>query len=365
MLLQCVRRLTAEMNGVKLAGGVLVASLVWGLSTAQAAGVSVKGTGATFPSKVYARWVDRFNELNPSVAMGYTPTGSGEGIKQITARAVQFGGTDTALAPSVLKDKGLIQIPMLIGGLVPAVNVPGVGNNRLLLTGPVLADIMLGKIARWDDEAIRGLNPGLKLPSLPIVRVVRQDKSGSSEGFAAYLAASSADFKALVQVSHKPNWPGKVLEGKGNDGVAELLKSNVGAIAYLSFDRVSKDGLAGVRLRNPAGRDVVASVEGFKDAILGSDVYRKGDDTATLLNTARPGAWPITMTSYMLLDAKPRNLRDTEWAARFVYWCFMHGDDLTKGTGFAPLPDRVQAKLASRLLEIHGPNGDIPKLVVN
>ena len=365
MFAQCVRRVKAEMYGVKVAGAVVASCLVWGLSTAQAAGLAVKGTGATFPSKVYARWVDRFNELNPSVALDYAPTGSGEGIKQITARAVQFGGTDTPLEPGVLKDKGLIQIPMLIGGLVPTVNLPGVGSNRLLLTGPVLADIMLGKITRWDDEAIRGLNPGVKLPALPIARVVRQDKSGSSEGFAAYLAASSADFKALVQVSHKPNWPGKVLEGKGNDGVAELLKSNVGAIAYLSFDRVSKDGLAGVRLRNPAGRDVVASVEGFKDAILGSDVYRKGDDTATLLNTARPGAWPITMTSYMLLDAKPRNLRDTEWAARFVYWCFMHGDDLTKGTGFAPLPDRVQAKLASRLLEIHGPNGDIPKLVVN
>lgn len=344
---------------------VLLAIGLGGQPAALAAEVSLKGTGATFPSKVYGRWIERFNELNPQVMLGYAPTGSGEGIKQISARAVQFGGTDTPLTPAALQDKGLVQVPMLVGGLVPTVNLPGVGANRLLLTGEVLADIMLGKVTQWDDEAIRALNPGMRLPKLAIVRVVRQDKSGSSEGLAAYLAMVSPAFKAQVTVSHQPNWPGQPLAGKGNDGVAELLKATPGAITYLSFDRVMRDQLTGVRMRNPSGRDVTASVEAFRDAILGSDVYRKGDDTASLMNVDRPGAWPLTMTSYVLLDARPKSMRETEWAARFVFWCFMHGDDLTKGTGFAPLPDRVQAKLAARLMQIHGPNGEMPKLTVN
>lgn len=337
--------------------GAVSASVAW------AGAVQISGTGATFPARVYDRWTQSFMQKNPATRVSYAPTGSGEGIRQATARAVQFGGTDTPLSAKVLADKGLVQIPMLVGGLVPVVNLPGVASNRLVLTGEVLADIMAERITFWDHERIAALNPGLNLPHRAIVRVVREDASGTSEAFTRYLAASSPVFQAAVAVSQKPSWSGKVVAAPGMDGLAHALRANVGAITYLSYDRVQRDDLTAVRLRNPSGKDVAASEEGFREAILGSNVYLQGDDTASLLNVARKDAWPLTMTSYVLLDAKPRDMAVANWTAHYVYWCFMHGDELTRGTGFAPLPSKVQAKLVARLMQIHGPDGDVPKFI--
>lgn len=337
--------------------GTLSASLAF------AGAVQISGTGATFPARVYERWTQTFSQRNQTVKVNYTPSGSGEGVKQASARTVQFGGTDTPLSAKVLAEKGLVQIPMLVGGLVPVVNLPGVGANKLVLTGEVWADIMANRLAYWDDERIADLNPDVKLPHKAIIRVVRDDASGTSEALARYLAASSAAFQGVVAVSNKPNWPGKVVPATGMDGLARELRANVGAITYLSYDRVVRDQLASVKLRNPAGKDVSASEEGFKEAILGSNVYLQGDDTASLLNVARKDAWPLTMTSYVLLDAKPKDKVVADWTSHYVYWCFMHGDELTRGTGFAPLPGKVQAKLVARLLQIHGPDGDVPKFI--
>jgi phosphate transport system substrate-binding protein len=325
--------------------------------------VQIKGAGASFPSRVYERWTARFAGLNPGVAVRYTPTGSGDGIKQIKARAVQLGGTDSPLSPQQLSEAKLVQIPMLVGGLVPVVNVPGVAPNQLVLSGEVLAGIMQGEIARWDDARIAELNPGMRLPALPIARIVREEASGSTEVWVRYLGMSSKRFASAVPVSQKPTWPGAPLRAKGNDGVAALLKDTGGGISYVSYDRVLKDRLSGVRLRTPAGHTVAASEDAFRAAILASDVYRKGDDTASLLATPRADAWPLTATSYVLLDAAPSDTAQADWVARFVYWCFMHGDELTRGTGFAPLPDRVQARLAARLMQVHGPGGQVPSLV--
>lgn len=343
----------------------LIAGVVGALSAsvALAGAVQISGTGATFPARVYERWTQNFTQQNQLVQVNYTPTGSGEGIKQALARTVQFGGTDTPLSAQALTEKGLVQIPMLVGGLVPVVNLPGVAANKLVLSGDVLADIMSGRITHWDHDRIGDLNPGVNLPHKAIVRVVREDASGTSEALTRYLAMSSPAFQGAVAVSQKPSWPGKVVQAKGMEGLARELKANVGAISYLSYDRVVRDQLASVRLRNAAGREVVASEDGFREAILGSNVYLQGDDTASLLNVSRKDAWPLTMTSYVLLDAKPKDKAVSNWTAHYVYWCFMHGDELTRGTGFAPLPAKVQAKLVARLLQIHGPDGDVPKFI--
>lgn len=337
------------------------ALVAWACVGGQAAWgqVAIKGAGATFPSRVYERWMQRFAELNPRVTLQYTPTGSGDGVKQVTARTVHLGGTDTPLTPQQLAEAKLVQIPMLVGGLVPVVNLPGVGPNQLVFTGELLADIMQGQLTRWDDARIAALNPGVKLPALMISRIVRLDASGSSEVWTRYLALSSARFAAAVPVSAKPAWPGTPLSAKGNDGVVALLKATSGGLTYVSLDRVLKDKLSGVKLRGATGVPVAASEEAFRAAILVSDVYRKGDDTASLLAMPRAEAWPLTATSYMLLDAQPQDADSATWAMRFVYWCFMHGDELTRGTGFAPLPDRVQARLSGRLLQVHGPQGQV------
>lgn len=326
--------------------------------TALAAGsglAQVKGAGATFPSKVYERWAQTYEQTGTKVM--YRPTGSGDGIKQISARAVHFGGSDSPLPPEELSKRKLVQLPMLVGGIVPVVNLPGVANNRLQLTGELLADILLGRITRWNDGRIAALNPNLALPPLNIRRVVREDKSGTTDMFTRYLAHVSPAFKAEVGTGQAPKWPGEVETGPGNDGVVQKLKSLPGGIAYVSYDRVVQDKLAGVRLKNAAGNFAVASEEGFKAAIMDSDLSRQGDDLASLIDRQGTLTWPITLTSFVLVDAEPQQAGAASPALRFLYWCFSHGDKLTQGTGFAPLPNILQARVAARFASIRAKDG--------
>jgi phosphate transport system substrate-binding protein len=320
----------------------------------------VRGAGATFPSKVYDRWALSFAKQTGQQVL-YKGTGSGDGIKQITERAVDFGGTDSPLTSEELAKRKLIQMPMLIGGIVPVLNVPGIGPNKMLLSAGVLADIMAGRIATWHDARITDLNPGLSLPARPIVRIVRGDRSGTTEGYSRYLSEGSPGFKKDVGIGQLPNWPGTVTRAEGNDGMVKALKATQGAIAYVSYDRVVQDELAAVRLRNAANQVVSASEAGFREAILDSDVSRKGDDLASLMNRPSPGAWPITLTSFVLFDAEPADSTRASTTMKFIYWCFMHGDDLTHGTGFAPLPINLQARLAPRFAQVKPKDGKVPK----
>ncbi len=316
----------------------------------------VNGAGATFPSKVYERWAQTY-EKTEQVKVNYKPTGSGDGVRQITERKVQFGGSDSPLPPAELAKRHLVQLPMLIGGIVPVVNLPGVADGRLQLSGEVLADIMAGRIARWNDARITALNPGLALPATPIKRIVRADKSGTTEGFTRYLSLVSDSFKSEVGAGQQPKWPGETEAAEGNDGMVRALKAQAGSIAYVSYDRVVADKLAGVRMRNAAGLFVAASEAGFRSAILESELSRAGDDLASLMNRPGAGSWPITLTSFVLVDAEPPTADGASPALRFLYWCFMHGDDLTRGTGFAPLPVNMQSRLAARFATIKAQDG--------
>lgn len=325
-----------------------------GLALAQ----GVQGAGATFPSKVYETWGRAFEKVGGG-PVAYKGTGSGDGIKQITARKVDFGGTDAPLPPAELAKQHLVQIPMLVGGVVPVVNLPGAGGT-VQLDGGLLADIYLGRVKAWNDPRIAALNPGVALPGLPIKRVVRAEKSGTTDGFTRYLAGASATFKSEVGASQAPSWPGDVLKAEGNDGMVQTLRATPGALAYVSYDRVLRDKLAPVKLRNAAGRFVLPSERGFAAAVLESEMYRSGDDLATLLD--RPGneSWPITLTSFVLVDAEPPSAAKALGALKFLYWCFMHGDDLTRGTGFAPLPVSVQSRLAGRFIQVKPRDGELP-----
>lgn len=339
----------------------LVASL--GLATAIPAQPAptlpaVQGQGATFPSKVYATWAAAFQKAGGG-AVAYKGTGSGDGIKQISARTVDFGGTDAPLAAAELAKHKLVQIPMLVGGVVPVVNLPGLG-APLQLSGELLADIYLGRIKTWSDARIAALNPAAALPATPIKRVVRADKSGTSDGFSRYLAGASAPFKAEVGAGQAPAWPGEPLKAEGNDGMVQTLRATPGAIAYVSYDRVLRDKLTAVKLRNAAGRFVAPSERGFSSAALDSDMHRRGDDLATLLDRPGTDTWPITLTSFVLVDAEPPSGARAQATLKFLYWCFMHGDDLTRGTGFAPLPVSVQSRLAARFTQVRPKDGQLP-----
>lgn len=317
-------------------------------AAAAPARAEVQGAGASFPSKVYERWAQAFEKSAGGAKVSYRATGSGEGIRQMRERLVQFGGTDVPLSPEELARHRLVQLPMLVGGVEPVVNLPGLGGGRLRLDGEVLAALMSGRIARWNDARIAALNPGLALPALPVRRVVRADKSGTTEAFTQYLAAVSPQFRTEVGAGMAPKWPGEVHAAEGNDGVVRELKVQAGSIAYVSHDRAVRDGLAGVRLRNAAGQFVAASEAGFRAAVLESDLSRRHDDRASLLN--RPGgeSWPITLVSFVLVDAQPASGEGAAATLRFLYWCFSNGDRLTRDTGFAPLPTGLQAQLVAR-----------------
>lgn len=321
----------------------------------------VKGAGATFPSAVYESWARQYEKLT-GVKVNYQATGSGDGLKRAIAREVQFGGSDIALSEAELAKSKLIQLPTLVGGIVPVLNLGNISSNDLRLSGPVLADIMLGNISQWNDKKIVGLNPNLALPNKPIVRVVRADKSGSTEGFTKYLSLVSKTFEERVGVSALPKWPHEntLVSAQGNDGLVKAVASTLGAISYVSYDRVLKSNLVAARLETgDAGNFVAASEDGFKQAVRVSKMQTEGLDTASLLNMPHPMAWPITLTTYVLFDAYPKRASEASEAMQFLYWSQLSGDKLVKNTGFAPLPLRVQAVFSAKFSKI-APQDGVP-----
>jgi phosphate transport system substrate-binding protein len=317
---------------------------------------NVKGAGASFPSQVYQRWAENYARTH-HVVVQYRATGSGDGIKQAVARSVAFGGTDAPLSAADLRLRKLVQVPTAVGGVVPVLNVRGIGTNQLVLSGALLADIFLGRVQRWNDPRIAELNPGVPLPSLTIQRVVRADRSGTSEGFSRYLASVSEGFASTAGASQQPKWPGQPITGEGNDGVIKVLQATEGAIAYVSFDRVQREALSALRLQNATGRAVAASEAGFRAAIRQSALHLKGDDQASVLNQPGSDSWPITLTTFVLIDAAPARAADVDGALRFFYWAFTNGDRQLAGTGFAPLPASVQARLAARFATVKPRDG--------
>ena len=325
----------------------------------------IRGAGATFPSAVYQAWGQEYEKVTSKKVL-YSPTGSGDGQKKVIARDVDFGGSDIAMSEADLAKHRLLQLPTLVGGMVPVVNIKGVSANALRLDGAVLADIFLGKVVQWNDKSIAALNPRLALPKLPIVRVVRSDRSGSTEAFTHYLSLQSDSFKQSLGRSSLPAWPveGSAIEkGDGNDGVVKLLKQIPGAISYVSYDRVVQQQLSAVVLRNGTNSGFVeASERGFRAAVLASGMYKTGDEATTLMNLPSPDAWPITMTTFVLVDAQPPTAAAVQDAVQFLYWTQLSGDRLLKNSGFTPFPSAVQARFAARLAAISPKDATFVKL---
>lgn len=329
--------------------------LLLGLHNSVYAG-EIRGAGATFPSLVYKSWAVVY-EKDRGGKVSYQSTGSGDGVKRITAREVDFGASDSPLSMADLEAHKLIQFPTVVGGIVPVVNIRGVGASQLKLTGEVLAGIMRGTITQWNDKRIASLNAELSLPNAPIVRVVRAEKSGTTEAFTKYLSAMSPEWTSAVGHGQVVKWLGGVISVEGNDGVVKALKESQGAISYVSYDRVIASKLAGVRLRNKAGQYVSASEDGFKSAVQESDLNKKGDETASLLDQNGPLSWPICVTTYILVDAQPKTAAGARESLQFLYWTFLHGDSLIRSTGFTTLPTAIQARLMPRFQKVRPLDG--------
>jgi len=297
--------------------------------------VTINGAGATFPAPLYNAWSQEYGQQR-KVAINYQAIGSGGGIKAITARSVDFGATDSPMTDAELSQAaGVIHIPTCVGCVVAAYNIPG-GPTSIKLTGQVLADIFTGKIGTWNHAAIAGLNPGVRLPALRIVPVSRADSSGTTAIFTSYLARVSASFKAEIGEGKSVNIRVGV-KGKGNDGVAALVRQTPGALGYVELAYAEKNNMPFALIQNAKGNWVVASIKSATESATAKDL--PADFRAMITNTQDKEGYPIAGFTWLLIypNAK-REVKD------FIRWCLTDGQKSAARYDYAPLPEPVRRR---------------------
>jgi phosphate transport system substrate-binding protein len=337
-----------------LRAGALAAAL--GLFGACANASEISGAGATFPYPIYAKWADAY-KAKTGVSMNYQSIGSGGGIQQIKKKTVNFGASDAPLKPADLDEAGLTQFPMIMGGIVPVVNLQGVNPGQMKLTGPVLADIFLGKIQKWSDPAIAKLNPGLKLPDQAIAVVHRSDGSGTTYNFADYLAKVSPEWKDKVGVNTSVEWP-TGLGGKGNEGVAAVTSQTAGAIGYVEYAYALQNKMTYTLMGNKEGNFVAPNAASFQSAA--ANANWKGTPGYALLLTDQPGkdSWPITASSFILVYKKQDDAAVAKAVLDFFAWSYANGQKMAEELDYVPMPASVVSLVEDTWKnEIKGPDG--------
>ena len=319
-----------------------------------ASGPQISGAGATFPAPLYAKWAEA-QKAASGLTLNYQAIGSGGGIKQIEASTVAFGASDKPLKPDDLEKNGLAQFPTVVGGVVPVANLPGVTPGGLKLTGPVLADIYLGKVAKWSDPEIAALNAGSKLPNLPITVVHRSDGSGTSFLFTSYLSAVAPQW-AKVGASDSVAWP-VGLGGKGNDGVAAFVKQTPGAIGYVEYAYAKQNGMTFALLQNASGAFVSPTAANFAAAAAGADWSQAPGFYLLLLNQAGANAWPITGATFILMHRHQTDPNAARTVLGFFDAAYKTGDAQAQALDYVPLPEAVKALVRQSWAGIVGPNG--------
>jgi len=333
-----------------LVGVSAAAAIAFGALAAE-----ISGAGATFPYPIYAKWAEAY-AAKTGLKMNYQSIGSGGGIKQITSKTVDFGASDMPLKPADLEKDGLTQFPMVMGGVVPVFNVPGIAAGQLKLDGKVLADIYLGKITKWNDPAIAALNSGLKLPDLAIAPVYRSDGSGTTFIFTHYLSEVSPEWKDKVGENTSVQFPTGI-GGKGNEGVSAMASRTVGAIGYVEYAYAKQNKLTYALLRNKDGQFVSPDSAAFRAAAANAD-WSKTQDFYLLL-TDQPGkdSWPITGATFILLhkqQAKPEVAREV---INFFDWAYLNGGKLADELDYVPMPENVVKLVEQSWQQIKGPDG--------
>lgn len=313
------------------------------------------GAGATFPYPIYAKWADAYRKATGN-GMNYQSIGSGGGIKQITAKTVDFGASDMPMKPEDLEKYGLMQFPAIMGGVVPVYKVKGIGGGELTLSGPLLAAIYLGKVKSWNDPAIVALNKNVKLPAQAISVVHRSDGSGTTFIFANYLSKVSPEWKSSVGEGTSVKWPAGV-GGKGNEGVANYVAQIDGSIGYVEYAYAKQNKLAAAKLVNREGQAVAPVDETFKAAAAGAD-WAKAPGMALLL-TDQPGkqSWPMTGASFILvhkIQSKPEIAAEV---LKFFDWSFSNGAQMAAELDYVPMPDPVVKLIRSAWKNIKDSSG--------
>jgi phosphate transport system substrate-binding protein len=328
---------------------------VAGLAFATSAfAADITGAGSSFVFPIVAKWAATYKGVSGN-GLNYQSIGSGGGIAQIKAKTVTFGATDKPLTSKELGAFGLTQFPVVIGGIVPVVNVPGVKPGQLTLDGTTLAEIFQGKISNWSDPAIKKLNPGVNLPSKAISVVHRSDGSGTTFQFSTYLSRVSNDWKANVGADTAIDWPTGI-GAKGNEGVAGNVAQISGAIGYVEYAYAKQNHLAYTKMINKAGQAVEPTVEAFRSGAAAADWVGAAKNDFYVLFLDSPGAqsWPITATTFVLVYKNPPDQKATQDALKFFQWGFEKGDQLALSLDYVPLPDNAVKAIEASWKGIQG-----------
>jgi phosphate transport system substrate-binding protein len=308
-----------------------------------ATAADISGAGATFPYPIYAKWADAYKKLT-GIGLNYQSIGSGGGIKQIKAKTVTFGASDMPLKPDDLKAAGLVQFPMIIGGVVPVVNIKGVAPGQLRLDGAAVASIYLGEITQWDDPRIKRLNPKLPLPSTAIAPVYRSDGSGTNFLFSDYLSKESPKFQSIIGANSSVQWPIGI-GAKGNEGVANMTTQTDGAIGYVEYAYAKQNKMAFALLSNKAGAAVAPSAESFQAAAANADWMAADSYYLILTDQAGAKSWPITGASFILVYKEPADPAAVNEALKFFAWAYKNGAAMASELDYVPLPAPLIAQV--------------------
>ena len=330
--------------GVLALGIVLTAAACGGSSTASSsaapAGDTFVGAGSTFAQPLYTAWAQTYQGVSSGVKLNYQGVGSTAGIAAIEAKTVQFGATDAPLTADLLASNGLVQFPTAVGGTVVIVNLSGVPAGTLKLDGPTLASIYLGKITKWNDAAIKALNPGVKLPSSKINVVHRSDGSGTSWIFTSYLSAVSPSWKSQIGAATAPAWPVGT-GGAKSAGVAALVKQLNGSIGYVEYTYAQQNSISTVMLKNADGKTVAPSLTGFAAAASNATWDASQGFAQALVNEPGATAWPITGATFALMQKSQSDAATAQMVLKFFDWGYKSGVSQAQSLDYVPIPAKV------------------------
>jgi phosphate transport system substrate-binding protein len=334
----------------------IIGAAMLAASVSAASAADISGAGATFPYPLYAKWADTYKK-DTGIGLNYQSIGSGGGIKQIQQKTVTFGASDMPLEPKQLNASGLVQFPTVVGGDVPVVNLDGVKPGDLVLDGPTLANIFLGKITKWDDPAIQKLNPKVKLPSNAIVVVHRSDGSGTTFIFTNYLSKVSQDWADNVGASTSVEWPAGI-GAKGNEGVSNNVIQTKGAIGYVEYAYAKENKMTSVDMINKDGKVVAPDAAAFQAAAAHADWAHSDSYYVILTDQPGPDTWPIAGATFILMYKQPPNVDNTAAALKFFDWAYTNGGKMAEDLDYVPLPPAVIAQIKQTWVsEMKTPDG--------
>ena len=337
--------MTTKRTFLKTVAAAALATVAMGSAIA----ADITGAGATFPFPIYAKWAEGYKAAT-GTGLNYQSIGSSGGIRQIRAKTVAFGATDAPVAGAELDKDGMVQFPAIIGGTVPVINLEGFQKGELRVTGTVLAEMFLGKIAKWNDPKFAALNPGKKLPDAPITIVHRADGSGTTFNWTDYLSVVNKEWADTVGKGAAVKWPAATsVGGKGNEGVAANVTRIKGSLGYVEYAYAKKNNMNVLSLQNADGKYVMPDDKTFAAAAAGVDWFSVPGMGVSMVNAKGAESWPVTTASFILMYKDPANKAESAEVLKFFDWAFKSGKQAAIDLDYVPLPDSVTSAIRTRV----------------